>query len=64
MPQPTPAERLQRMRTSFDKDRSILAEDYAFFTGPEAPTPDAPKSPSRARRRSAAPSGRKSPGRS
>ena len=29
-------ERLARMRKSFKKDRSILAEDYKYFTTPDA----------------------------
>jgi len=37
--QPTPAQRLRRMSQSFDKDYSILAEDYDFFTKPDASTP-------------------------
>ena len=32
----TPNERLERMRESFDKDRSVLADDYAYFTAPDA----------------------------
>jgi hypothetical protein len=28
---PTAAVRLERMRRSFEKERSILAEDYEFF---------------------------------
>ena len=35
------------MRKSFDKDKSVLAEDYVFFTGAKAATPDAPTCPSR-----------------
>jgi hypothetical protein len=33
----TPQERLSRMRKSFEKDRSVLAGDYEFFTTPNAP---------------------------
>ena len=33
---PTPAERLQRMKESFNEDYSILAEDYEFFTTGES----------------------------
>src|SRR5580704_15426739 len=31
----TPNERLVRMRKSFAKDRSVLAEDYKYFTTPD-----------------------------
>jgi hypothetical protein len=34
----TPQERLTRMRKSFEKDKSVLAEDYKYFTTPDAPT--------------------------
>jgi hypothetical protein len=34
----TPQQRLARMRKSFEKDRSVLAEDYRYFTTPDAPT--------------------------
>jgi hypothetical protein len=35
MPHPhDPAHRLDRMRASFEKDRSVLADDYAYFTTP------------------------------
>ena len=35
---PTPADRLARMAKSFEKNRSVLLDDYNFFT-PRAPTP-------------------------
>jgi hypothetical protein len=37
----TPNERLARMRKSFEKNRSVLTEDYKYFTAREAgaPTP-------------------------
>lgn len=60
----SPEKRLERMRKSFAKDKSVLAEDYAFFTGPEAATPDAPTPPSRVGRTSGAQSERRSPKRS
>ena len=60
----TPEKRLERMRKSFDKDKSVLAEDYVFFTGAKAATPDAPTRPSRVVRRSGARSERRSPRRS
>jgi hypothetical protein len=31
----TPYERLARMRKSFVKDRSVLTEDYKYFTTPD-----------------------------
>lgn len=34
--QPTPAQRIRRMSQSFEKDYSILAEDYEFFTTPDS----------------------------
>lgn len=56
----TPEQRLARMQQSFDKDYSVLEEDYLFFTdGAFVPaseatfTSDAPTSPSKAGRRSA-----------
>ena len=33
----TPQQRLARMRESFEKDRSVLAEDYKYFTTLGAP---------------------------
>lgn len=33
---PDPAQRSARMRESFEKDRSVLVEDYAYFTTPRA----------------------------
>jgi len=33
----TPERRLTRMRESFDKDKSMLAEDYVYFTTPRVP---------------------------
>jgi hypothetical protein len=68
----TPEQRLERMQQSFDKDYSVLAEDYDFFTkGAFVPAreatfikSDAPTRPSRAGRKSAKRSSRKSPKRS
>ena len=57
-PKPTPEERLERMRESFDADFSMLAEDYEFFTT------DASIPPSKAPRTSAAPRAKRSPRRS
>lgn len=50
--QMTPLERLARMRRTFEKSRAVLVEDYEHFTTPPV-TPDAPKSQSKARRKSA-----------
>jgi len=40
--EPQPEERLRRMREMFDRERSILAEDYEYFSGmkirPHEPT--------------------------
>jgi hypothetical protein len=36
---PTPQDRLSRMQASFDRDYSILAEDYAYFTSDAATRP-------------------------
>jgi hypothetical protein len=33
----TPHERLARMRKSFEKNKSVLTEDYKYFTTPDAP---------------------------
>jgi hypothetical protein len=33
----TPHERLARMRKSFDRNRSVLTQDYKYFTTPDAP---------------------------
>lgn len=55
---PTPEERLERMKESFDTDFSMLEEDYRFFTT-GASTP-----PSKAPRTSAAPRAKRSPRRS
>jgi len=32
-----PIERLTRMRVSFEKNKSVLATDYKFFTTPDEP---------------------------
>jgi hypothetical protein len=32
----TPHERLARMRKSFAKNKSVLTEDYKYFTTPDA----------------------------
>ena len=33
----TPQQRLARMRESFERDKSVLTEDYKFFATPDAP---------------------------
>jgi hypothetical protein len=33
----TPHQRLARMRKSFERDRTVLAVDYKYFTMPDAP---------------------------
>lgn len=33
----TPLQRLARMRKSFEKDKSVLTEDYKYFTTPDVP---------------------------
>jgi len=33
----TPHQRLARMRKSFERDRSVLTEDYKYFTTPDKP---------------------------
>ena len=60
---PSAEERLERMRRSFDKDYSVLAEDYDFFTKGSF-TSDASTSLSKARRTSGERSAPKSPRRS
>jgi len=35
----TPSQRLARMRHTFNKDRSVLKEDYDYFITPDVPTP-------------------------
>jgi hypothetical protein len=47
----TPNNRLERMRESFELDKSILADDYRYFTTPVKP--HAPIPPSKAARKSA-----------
>jgi hypothetical protein len=50
-----PNQRLARMRESFEKDRSVLADDYAYFT-----TPHESIRPNKAARKSAEQSERRS----
>jgi hypothetical protein len=61
----TPIERLARMRVSFEKDRSVLTEDYKYFIIPDAPIKSRVSIPrNKAARKSAEWSGPKSPKRS
>jgi hypothetical protein len=61
----TPQERLARMRKSFEKNKSMLAVDYKYFTTPDAPaTPRESIRRSKAVRKSAERSEPKSPKRS
>jgi hypothetical protein len=56
---PNSSQRLARMRESFEKEKSVLADDYAYFT-----TPRESIHPNKAGRKSAEQSGRRSPERS
>jgi hypothetical protein len=61
----TPHERLARMRKSFEKNKSVLTEDYKYFTTPDAPVMPRVSIPrSKAARKSAEQSAPKSPTRS
>lgn len=52
----TPLQRLTRMRRAFAKNRSILMDDYEYFTTPRVPIPQ-----SKAAHKSEEPSAPKSP---
>ena len=54
----TPLHRLKRMRDSFEKDKSVLSNDYRYFIMPI--TPRAPTRQSKAARKSAGQSGQQS----
>ena len=61
----TPYERLARMRKSFERNGSVLAADYKYFTTPDAPAKPRESIPrSKAAHKSAERSGPKSPKRS
>jgi hypothetical protein len=61
----TPHQRLVRMRKSFERERSVLAADYKYFTTPDAPTMPRVSTPrSKAAHKSAERSAPKSPKRS
>jgi len=61
----TPHQRLARMRKSFEKNKSILTEDYKYFTTPDTPPMPRVSIPqSKAAHRSAERSAPKSPKRS
>jgi hypothetical protein len=58
----TPHERLTRMRKSFAKNKSMLAEDYKYFTTPDVPAMPRESIPrNKAARKLAERSGPKSP---
>jgi hypothetical protein len=58
----TPSKRLARMRQSFEMNRSVLAEDYKYFTAPDKPPKlRASTLQSKAVRKSAGLSAQKSP---
>lgn len=60
-----PRERLARMRKSFEKNKSVLAEDYKYFTTTDAPAmPHASIPQSKAAHKSVERSAQKSPKRS
>jgi len=40
----TPHQRLARMRASFEKNKSVLADDYAYFVTPAMPHVPSPQS--------------------
>jgi hypothetical protein len=57
----TPEQRLARMQKSFEKDKSILAMDYKYFTTSDAPAMPRVSIPrSKAAHKSAERSGRRS----
>jgi hypothetical protein len=56
-----PHERLARMRKSFAKNKSVLTEDYKFFTTLDASTPRVSTRQNKVARRSAERSAQKSP---
>jgi hypothetical protein len=61
----TPQQRLDRMRKSFAKNKSVLTEDYKYFTTPDArPMPREPIPRNKVAHKSAERSGPKSPKRS
>jgi hypothetical protein len=58
----TPQQRLARMRKSFERNRSVLTEDYKYFVTPDArATPRASIPRNKAARKSAEQSAPKSP---
>jgi hypothetical protein len=60
-----PHERLARMHKSFERDKSVLTEDYKYFTTPDAPAmPREPIPRNKVARKSAERSAPKSPKRS
>jgi hypothetical protein len=43
----TPQRRLARMRKSFEKDKSVLTEDYKYFITPDKPDKQRAEQPKR-----------------
>jgi hypothetical protein len=43
----TPQERLARMRKSFDRNKSVLTEDYKYFITPDKPVKPRAEHPDR-----------------
>jgi hypothetical protein len=43
----TPHERLARMRKSFERNKSVLTEDYKYFTTPDKPAKPRTEKPER-----------------
>ncbi len=60
----TPHQRLTRMRKSFERNKSVLTEDYKYFTTPDSAKPRASILRSKVARKSAERSAPKSPKRS
>ncbi len=61
----TPIERLARMRKFFERNKSVLTEDYKYFTTPDPHTMSRVSTPpNKAARKLAERSGPKSPKRS
>jgi hypothetical protein len=56
-----PNERLARMRKSFERNRSVLAEDYKYFTTQDEPMPRESIPQNKAARKSAEQPALKSP---
>ena len=46
----TPDQRLSRMRKSFEKNKSVLTEDYKYFITPDKPAKQRAKQPNHKRK--------------